>query len=171
METLEEPCCRRSAFLVLVLAFLMRMGKYPSPRAGNGCWLVWWWFVLQNCIKAGLCKVAPYPVSFWQFPFCPCFALSWCFWNSLGALLNSQHRQKASLFRACKIPLAFFRPDLDTAFMSVLVLGFSSWADCHLGYEDRYPLETRIYECCGFYQIWKRVFLEGHCLGKVCALH
>jgi len=46
-----------------------------------------------SCPAAGLWKVAPCPVSFWQFPFCACFAFSRCLRNSLGTALGSQRRQ------------------------------------------------------------------------------
>lgn len=39
LGTPEEPRCRRLAFVVLVLVFMIRMGKYTS-RPGNGFSLV-----------------------------------------------------------------------------------------------------------------------------------
>lgn len=42
---------------------------------------------------------------------------------------HTQHRQKPSWVLVCKILLAFCRHDLNTAYKSILVLGFSAWAE------------------------------------------
>lgn len=91
-----------------------------------------------------MCKVAIYRIFFLAVSL-----LSMLYVQLINTLtgntakLTAQAKAKFVSF-ACKILLAFFRSDLETAFMSIFGLGFSSWADCHLGHEDRYPLETRM---------------------------